>query len=80
MENDDDNNQTNQNNNDHDEEMFTTIFEFLHTFHTISSEHYLENITDLTDGVVLFEALSEMYVFLYLIILFFRRRCSCFYI
>jgi hypothetical protein len=42
------------------EQINNTILEFLATFHSISTEP--QNIADLTDGVALFEALSEMYV------------------
>jgi hypothetical protein len=37
------------------------VLEFLSTFHTVTSDA-IESIADLTDGVALFEALSEMYV------------------
>jgi hypothetical protein len=42
------------------EQINSTILEFLTTFHNISTEP--QSIADLTDGVALFEALSEMYV------------------
>ena len=42
------------------EQINNTIIEFLSTFHSISTEP--QDIADLTDGVALFEALSEMYV------------------
>ena len=46
---------------DEDQEQINiTILEFLSTFHSISTEP--QDIADLTDGVALFEALSEMYV------------------
>jgi hypothetical protein len=44
------------------EQINQTILEFLATFHNISTEP--QSIADLTDGVALFEALSEMYVVL----------------
>lgn len=37
------------------------VIEFLSTFNSVTSEP-IESITDLTDGVALCEALSEMYV------------------
>ena len=40
------------------EQINSTILEFLSTFHSISTEP--QSITDLSDGVALFEALSEM--------------------
>ena len=43
-----------------EEQINHTILEFLTTFHNISTEP--QSIADLTDGVALFEALSEMYV------------------
>ena len=57
MDNDDDLNNDPQ---EETEQINSTILEFLSTFHGISADP--QSITDLTDGVALFEALSEMYV------------------
>ena len=57
MDNDDDLNNDPQEETEH---INSTILEFLSTFHGISADP--QSITDLTDGVALFEALSEMYV------------------
>jgi hypothetical protein len=45
-----------------DEERYAAMVEFLGCFPTVSGPPP-EDIADLGDGVVLFEALSEMYVF-----------------
>jgi hypothetical protein len=48
--------------NNEDEEMEASMMEFLGTFTTVSSETLAScsSLSELHDGVVLFEALSEM--------------------
>jgi hypothetical protein len=47
------------NNDDDPQQNGLAVLEFLSTFHTVTSDA-MESMVDLTDGVALFEALSEM--------------------
>jgi hypothetical protein len=51
----------NHNDDNDDAQNGLAVLEFLSTFHSVTSDA-MESMDDLTDGVALFEALSEMYV------------------